>query len=313
MSEPLRNRLRKIRLNFVSLVDSPAGVGAEVALFKRDTDDADSETIVLDGPISKNDPSSMTTDSGSQDQDQGTGGTMTKYTNVAKDDENTGEEDHDEQEVDLESMSQEELIGYIKNLETTSVEKDDLIDQMVASIESGEARVSESSTEGDKTPVTKKGESSDVSTPEEILKTADPAVVDLFKSMQSQIDSAQTMAKEERELRLTKRFEDEAKALPNIPSSENDIAKQLRQAYEVGEDFYNNLHTVLTKTNSAMAKSDIFQEIGKSGDNAGAATVDAKAQELRKVHTDMSRDQAVAKVLEDNPHLYDEYMNQKGR
>ena len=70
---------------------------------------------------------------------------------------------------------------------------------------------------------------------------------------------------------------------------------------------------VLKAADAALAKSELFKEIGKagSGETSAEAAVYAKARGLVAKDADMTFDEAVAKVLEDDPELYERYEDER--
>lgn len=114
------------------------------------------------------------------------------------------------------------------------------------------------------------------------------------------------------------------------------IAKKFEQRDEEVEELTNTLYELKKSgspmyeksiallqstfdTQNALEKSGIFSEIGKSGGNysgVGAGNtvlskIDAKAADIMKADTSISKVQAVAKAWEDNPELTYEYEQEK--
>lgn len=152
------------------------------------------------------------------------------------------------------------------------------------------------------------GEEDDV---EKALSKADPAVKALIAKMQktteSRIAKAEKMAAEEREQRLTREFTDIAKTLPMINDNPDDLGGLLKELSKQAPTLAPKVQSLLKAANEQIRTANVFTEIGKRASTSDSSTaLGAAAAEIRKAEPTLTAEQAEAKALELNPHLYEE-------
>lgn len=134
---------------------------------------------------------------------------------------------------------------------------------------------------------------------------------------EARAEEAETIAKAERDHRLTQEYIAKAKTYVNLPVDPSEFGPVLKRLHETMPDEDVELLTkALSSSNELVASTGIFSEIGKQGGAGGyevISKVDAKAKEMVEKSTDMTLEQARAKVLEDSPDLYDEYLQENDR
>lgn len=118
---------------------------------------------------------------------------------------------------------------------------------------------------------------------------------------------AEEIAKQERERRLNAEYVQKAKSFEHLPGWQpEEFGPILRKIHEaVGDETYAKLEQVLRGADEAIAKGQLFAELGKgeSDDGDVAARIEAAAKELQKNNPALTHAAAVAKVLEQNPEL----------
>ncbi len=106
----------------------------------------------------------------------------------------------------------------------------------------------------------------------DVLKGADPEIQKRFDDLNKKVEEAESIAKTEKEARVSKEFEDKAKEIPLIGSAE-DVSKMLRAAYEVSEEDGKKLEETLKAANEKIKTNDLLtKEIGRSGAGSDAET-----------------------------------------
>lgn len=136
------------------------------------------------------------------------------------------------------------------------------------------------------------------------LRKADEREAEALKKA----EEATTLAKAERDLRIEREF---------ITKAENDFAyvggdtrefgKLLKSASEnLSKDDYDRLEEVLKAADKGLEKSELFTEIGKSGEATreardGIQKAEDKAAELRKADPTLSRADALAQAYRTDP------------
>lgn len=125
------------------------------------------------------------------------------------------------------------------------------------------------------------------------------------EEMQASLEEAEEVAKSERDLRLTREYEEVAKSY-NLPIPAEELAPVLMGIAEVLPYEYGE---VIHKALSAAGEI-IFDEIGSQGagsNNDVLSAVDAYIEE-NVSKADISKADAVEAVFDANPGAYDEYM-----
>lgn len=145
--------------------------------------------------------------------------------------------------------------------------------------------------------------------PEPVAK----AMTALMKRLQLAEDviAKQAQEKEERE------FIAKAQAFDKLPTSADKLGPLLMRVEKgmTTADDAAELERLLKAANEGIGKegqeNDPTVEIGKRGNENGATAeqrIEAKAAEIRKSAPDLSEAEAVTKVLEENPELYEQYV-----
>lgn len=136
--------------------------------------------------------------------------------------------------------------------------------------------------------------------PEDVRKRIEEAEkrnTELEKRLNEQIEKAEIAE-----------FIAKAETYKNLPNTNpEEFGPVLRNLSKV--EGYDKLETVLVAANKALGESELFKAKGEDGgiENGALAKLQAKADELRKSDPKLTREQAFAKAVEDNPDLYAEY------
>jgi len=146
--------------------------------------------------------------------------------------------------------------------------------------------------------------------PEEVR----PAVEALWKEQQEAVKKAEELErvlKEERDKQLRKEFiQKAADEFTNLPVKPEEFGLVLKNLAEKAPEEYSKLEGVLKAANEAIEKGALYAEIGRGGTSAGdsaVAKVEAMAAGLVQKDANLSRMDALAKVLAENPQLYEQY------
>lgn len=138
----------------------------------------------------------------------------------------------------------------------------------------------------------------------------------LWKEHETAVQKALTLEKDlkvERDIRITKEFIDRGTKFPNIGTPEI-IGSILRKAFDVSDEYGNQVEGILKDTNARIEKSALFTEVGSNATGA-AESVWAKIEELAKgivvKGQGQTMAQAIDRVLAENPQLYEEYVKER--
>lgn len=125
----------------------------------------------------------------------------------------------------------------------------------------------------------------------------------------AEADSAEVAAL--RKERRTEQFTTVAKNLPRVHGKPEELGAILEAAEaELPAATYKELERILVAADERIAKGDLFSETGGPGGPGAAEAktkVDTLADELMKSDGDLTRPEAVTKVLEQHPELYGDY------
>lgn len=139
--------------------------------------------------------------------------------------------------------------------------------------------------------------------------------LDIVTETEGRAHDAEEIAKAERNLRLTREFTEVAKSLgSNLPVDPVEFGAVLKSLAEgLDQDDYEYVVDTFEKANRLASDSAIFDEFGKSGayETDLYSQVRAEAEQLVS-KGDVSHEQAISKIYEDNPDLYDEYLSERG-
>lgn len=153
---------------------------------------------------------------------------------------------------------------------------------------------------------------------DEDTREAVTKAMEIVEKANERATAAEEIAKSERDYRLTQEFVAKARSLVNLPVSADEFGPILKKLSETLEDDeYATLSKALAAANETVANAGVFGEIGKQGGGQNYETVskaDAKAKELiEKSDGELSHEAALSKVFEEDPGLYDEFLQEQGR
>jgi len=148
----------------------------------------------------------------------------------------------------------------------------------------------------------------------EVLKKADPAVLAIIQKSKDEAAEAIKIAKAERELRVDREMLAKAQEYKNIAGSPQEKAELLKSAYGVSEEFGQKMEQTWKAANAQLDSSDIFTELGKSSGLLDGGLyrneLEGKVAELRKADPTLTPEKAMARVLDQDPKLYDAYLKE---
>lgn len=140
---------------------------------------------------------------------------------------------------------------------------------------------------------------------------------DIYKGIHPAVKAELEQLKKFREQAEEKELAGIAKKYEIIGKKPEELVPVLKSLRAAGGTAYADMISILDQTVSAVEKSGIFSEIGKSGRGSGTVgAAEAKVEAIAKgyMEKDSSLDyvSAMAKAWEDNPELMDEYEAEAG-
>lgn len=160
--------------------------------------------------------------------------------------------------------------------------------------------------EGDMPAPEKKEENTDVTA---VLKET----TDLLKEVREENKDLKEQIAKERNERLNKEYVAKAKDLGFAGEKAEKIAKSLRSAQEnMPEEEYNTFVDTLKTQNEQIANSPIMKEYGNGGKVSTdlEAKMTAAKESIQKAHPEWSEAKVEAEVMERNPELYNQYLDE---
>ena len=140
---------------------------------------------------------------------------------------------------------------------------------------------------------------------EEVLKSLDPAVQKVFKSLQAQKEAAEQIAKQLKEQKEEEEAIAKAKDLKALPVEEDKLV-------QVVKDISDDVYEILKSAAKVLEESEIFEEVGKGKGGTGStdawSKIEKKADEIAK-RDSITKEKAISVVINENPELYKEYLS----
>ena len=153
----------------------------------------------------------------------------------------------------------------------------------------------------------------------EELEKMDPATQAIVKQLleentatKAEAAEARKLAKELKEKEILKEYVAKAEELPHLTIVPLKFGPVLKALGESHPKEFEEIFRVLKAAEAALEK-EFFREIGKSGssESNAEAAVYAKAKALVAKDGELTFEQAVTKVLEDDPELYERYEEER--
>ena len=154
----------------------------------------------------------------------------------------------------------------------------------------------------------------------EAIAKMDPATQAVVKHLleenvvtKAEAKEAKQIAKELKEEKILKEYVEKAEGLPNLAIEPIKFGPVLKALGEGHPAEFSEIFRVLKAADAAIEKSELFKEIGKagSGESDAEAQVYAKARGMVAKDGELTFDEAVCKVLDDNPELYEKYEDER--
>ena len=154
----------------------------------------------------------------------------------------------------------------------------------------------------------------------EAIAKMDPDVKAIFEKMAAdshtateRAERAENIAKSLQDEKILKEYVVKAEDLPHLAIEPLKFGPVLKALGESHPDEFSEIFRVLKAADAAIEKSELFKEVGKagSGESSAEAAVYAKARGLVAKDGDLTFEEAVSKVLEEDPELYEKYEDER--
>ena len=119
-------------------------------------------------------------------------------------------------------------------------------------------------------------------------------------------DQALSLAKELKDEKVLKEYVEKAEDLPHLPIEPLKFGPVMKALGEAHPDEFAEVYRVLKAVDAIVEKSALFSEIGKAGQgNSAEAQIYAKARAMVAKDGDLTFEEAVEKVMDLEPELYE--------
>ena len=119
--------------------------------------------------------------------------------------------------------------------------------------------------------------------------------------------------KDERDQRLIKQYIEKAESFSNLPIKASEIGPVFKTLAEKAPKEFEKIDSLLKAVDEALGQSKLYKEIGSNhqGPSNAWAKVEQLAMQIVRKDSGLTKEQAITKVLEENPALYSEYLAEK--
>ena len=138
---------------------------------------------------------------------------------------------------------------------------------------------------------------------------------DILKAQHAELNKAKTeikLLKEEADERKQQTFIDKAKSL-KVLGADDKFGLVLKSLAEKSPDEYEKVLTMLSKAADSISKADYLDEIGSgfNRDNQNSVAIVQENANVIQKEKGLTKEQAIAKALEQDPSLYDAYLKER--
>ena len=154
----------------------------------------------------------------------------------------------------------------------------------------------------------------DPKTPESVRKAIDflteqnKATVKKNEELEAQIKKAENE-------KLDQQFNEIVKGYKNISATDENLAQVLKSVGQKAPQELNSILKVLKAADELLDNQDIYKEFGSNG-QMGTNDTWGKIEKMAEVEAKenkMTKEEAISKVLQDNPNLYSEYLKENNQ
>lgn len=272
--------LKNLRINTIGSVDYPANPRATVTLMKRGDPQGVSDPAAVGGTL------------------EGVLTKILKALGIWKEESKVGLTE------DIKKSLPTEVQKYLQELEAKAAKVDEL-EKKAAKVDELEKKLAELQKSADAPGTAGAGQ-------QDIFKSLPEEVKKYVQEIEKRAKEAEEIAKKEREERLTREFVAKAAQFKALPVKPEEFGPVLKSISEVAPQVYEKVEAVLKAANELVEKSKVFDEIGKGTgvEKSAWGKIEAKASELVQKNAGMTKEQAIAQVLRQNPDLYAEYQKE---
>lgn len=152
-------------------------------------------------------------------------------------------------------------------------------------------------------------------TTEDVIKELPEDVRKMVEDSVAKAKAAEERIQKLEDDSLNKEYIEKASVFEALPVNAQDIGPVFKRVAQVSKEDYDKLEALLKAADEQLVQNNILlKEVGAGGANSveqpAWEKVEAAAKELVAADSTMTQEQAIAKVLQDNPDLYAEYQKE---
>lgn len=152
-------------------------------------------------------------------------------------------------------------------------------------------------------------------TEEELLKSMDPGMAEMYKSMKAQKEAAEALAKSALEEKIENDAIAKTSVLKSLPGETSEIKELYKSLMNTDSKIANQVIDILSKANSAIEESELLKSKGSDAAGSTVGSSESAWSEIEKAATDMAKSEKISiakatdKVIKENPALYKKYID----
>ncbi|MGL5717309.1 MAG: hypothetical protein ACRCX2_30130 [Paraclostridium sp.] len=152
-------------------------------------------------------------------------------------------------------------------------------------------------------------------TEEELLKSMDPGMAEMYKSMKAQKEAAEALAKSALEEKIENDAIAKTSVLKSLPGEASEIKELYKSLMNTDSKIANQVIDILSKANSAIEESELLKSKGSDAEGSTIGSSESAWSEIEKAATDMAKSEKISiakatdKVIKENPALYKKYID----
>jgi ATP-dependent Clp protease protease subunit len=150
---------------------------------------------------------------------------------------------------------------------------------------------------------------------EDLLKTADPAIVNALNAAQAQATEAAAQLQTITDAKEIQDYTTMAATFDKLPIAADTFGPVFRNFAKADPAGFTLLKDTLTAINNGVAQGALFTTLGKTTDDTNVSAFDQLnhiATDLRKADTKLTEAKAFTNAIRQNPGLYAQYLQEQG-
>lgn len=220
--------------------------------------------------------------------------------------------------VVVKSADSDSLLGALEELmteedEVTTEITNQKVDKMkYTDLDKANKKIADMEAEMEKMYHEMKGMKKEEATDEDIIKSAEPMIQELFAKAQAEAKTLRSELAVANEEKIQKSFVEKAAKWTNLNQKADELGTMLRKVATVDEALVASLETMLEALNAQAESAEIFTELGTAKSATGNGSALDKVQSLAKAAVTNGEyktvEQAVSALIMKSPSLYAEYL-----